>query len=71
MLQTELLQDAIVYYFQNCLSTLCYDIFGMIVVLTNFVRGCFTLCENQQTLSTVQVFPSVDHIVVQYGISGF
>lgn len=70
MLQTELLQDAIVYYFQNCLSNLCCDvtsssfIFGMIVVLTNFVTDCSNLCEDQQTLSSVQVSSDLDHAVV-------
>lgn len=61
MLQNELFQDAIVYYFQICLSNLCCDvtsnsfIFGMIIFLTDFVIDCPNLSENQQTLNSKSI----------------
>lgn len=71
MLQNELFQDAIVYYFQNCLCNLYCDvtsnsfIFGMIIVLRDFVTDCPNLSEDKQTLSTVRVFSNLDHAVVR------
>lgn len=71
MLQNELFQYTIVYYFQNCLSNLCYDvtsdsfIFGMIIVLADFVTDYPNLSEDQQTLSALRVFYNLHHTVLQ------
>lgn len=38
-------------------------IFGMVIVLIDFVTGCPNLSEDQQTLSTVRVFYNLDHAI--------